>query len=217
MADDWLTLFKFATGMIDRAETLTGSKIVWSIGGGTMLHQIFSHRHSKDIGIFLSDPQVLLVLSPRTNDVAERIANVGKYEEGSNFVKFATSHGEINFIVAPQLTKPHATAQPIGPRMVMVETPAEIMAKKLLYRAAEFTARDIFDLAFMIENGEADTLLMEEKPTYLPKLLTVLKRINSRQLVLRRAFEQIDVDRYKPTFDNCLQVIRDFIGKYSAG
>ena len=215
MADDWLTLFEFAMEMIDRAETLIGGKIAWSIGGGTMLHQKFSHRHSKDIDIFLSDPQVLLALSPRTNDAAERIANTGKYEEGSNFIKIAISSGEIDFIVAPHLTKPHATSQRIGSRMAMVETPSEIMAKKLLYHAAEFTARDMFDLAFMIENGEADTLFLEEKSTYLPKLLTVLKRINSRQLVLRRAFEQIDVDQYRPTFDHCLEVIRDFISKHS--
>jgi hypothetical protein len=39
--------------------------------------------------------------------------------------------------------------------MAMVETPAEILAKKVFYRTSDFTARDIFDLAFLIEQGEA--------------------------------------------------------------
>jgi hypothetical protein len=84
---------------------------------------MFSHRHSKDIDIFLNDPQVLLYLSPRTNDIAERVADAGSYQEASNFIKFITSHGEIDFIVAPQLTKPHATSRTLGSWTAMVETP----------------------------------------------------------------------------------------------
>ena len=67
MADEWLILFDLAMDMIDRAETVMGHKIEWTVGGGTMLHHMFSHRYSKDIDIFLNDPQVLLSLSPRTN------------------------------------------------------------------------------------------------------------------------------------------------------
>src|SRR5450631_527046 len=114
MADDWLILFELAMDMIDHAETVMGHKIAWTVGGGTMLRQMFSHRHSKDIDIFLNDPQVLLYLSPRTNNIAERVADAGNYQEASNFIKFITSHGEIDFAVAPQLTKPHATSRTLG-------------------------------------------------------------------------------------------------------
>jgi hypothetical protein len=79
MADDWQVLFELAMEMLDRAEAVMGGPITWTIGGGTMLQQVFAHRHSKDIDIFLNDPQALLYLTPRTNDVAERIAETGSY------------------------------------------------------------------------------------------------------------------------------------------
>jgi hypothetical protein len=216
MADEWLILFDLAMDMIDRAETVMGHKIGWTVGGGTMLHQMFSHRHSKDIDIFLNDPQVLLYLSPRTNDIAERVADTGSYQEASNFIKFMTPHGEIDFIVAPRLTKPHAISRALGSRTAMVETPTEIMAKKLLYRAAEFTARDIFDLAFLIEH-DALGGLMAEKSIYLPQLSKVMQRVASHRSALGRAFGQIDADQYRPTFDHCVAVIAEFVRQHQAG
>jgi hypothetical protein len=80
------------------------------------------------------------------------------------------------------------------------------MAKKLLYRAAEFTARGIFDLAFLIEHDALGSLMVEES-IYLPKLLVVMQRIAGHQSALRRAFDQIDADQYRPTFDHCVAVI----------
>lgn len=58
--------------------------------------------------------------------------------------------------MAPRSTTPHAEPASVGSRAAMVETPAEILAKKVFYRAADFTARDVFDPAFLIERGEAD-------------------------------------------------------------
>jgi hypothetical protein len=215
MADDWLKLFELAMEMIDWAEARKRGKIAWTIGGGTMLHQMFAHRHSRDIDIFLGDPQVLLYLTPRTNDAAERIAETGSYQESSNFIKFVTPHGEIDFIVAPHLLKRYATARTVGTRLALVETPAEIVAKKLLYRAADFTARDIFDLAFLIERDALGDLIAE-KATYLPQLRIVVQRIAAHQAPLRRAFERIATDRYAPDFDHCVAVIQHFVRQQEA-
>jgi hypothetical protein len=111
---DWLILFETAMRIIDRAEATMGSRIGWSIGGGTMLHEMFGHRFSRDLDIFVSDPQVLLFLTPRTNDAAEQICdNRGSYVEASNFIKFVTPDGEIDFNVAPHLTKSFAVAREI--------------------------------------------------------------------------------------------------------
>jgi hypothetical protein len=214
MVNDWLVLFELAMQMIDRAEAVMGSRIAWTIGGGTMLQQMFAHRHSKDIDIFLNDPQVLLYLTPRTNEAAERIADTGSYEESSNFIKFTTPHGEIDFIVAPHLMRPHATAQTIGSRTAMVETPGEIMAKKLLYRATQFTARDIFDLALLIERHALDDLIAH-KATYRPQLHIVLQRIATHGDRLRDAFAQIAADQYTPSFDYCVDVIQQFVTQYN--
>lgn len=40
----------------------------WTFGGGTALMLLYEHRRSKDIDIFLRDPQYLTALSPRLND-----------------------------------------------------------------------------------------------------------------------------------------------------
>ena len=69
-----------------------------------MLDEMFGHRDSKDIDIFVSDPQFLLFLTPRVNARAEAIAD--KYIEASNAIKIFVSQGEIDFIVAPRLTEP---------------------------------------------------------------------------------------------------------------
>ena len=57
----------------------------WTFGGGTALMLLYEHRRSKDIDIFLRDPQYLTALSPRLNDHTEALT--GRYVEQSNFLK----------------------------------------------------------------------------------------------------------------------------------
>ncbi|MGD0107518.1 MAG: hypothetical protein ABSC06_26290 [Rhodopila sp.] len=80
----WLKLFEKAMEIIDDTERSCG-KIRWTIGGGTMLDDMFGHRDSRDIDIFVPDPQFLLFLTPRVNAKAEAIAD--KYIEASNAIK----------------------------------------------------------------------------------------------------------------------------------
>ena len=44
----------------------------WSFGGGTVLMRRFRHRVSKDVDIFVPDPQYLGYVSPRLNDTAAK-------------------------------------------------------------------------------------------------------------------------------------------------
>jgi Ethanolamine utilization protein EutJ (predicted chaperonin) len=71
-----LKLFDTAVEIIERTQVTMGSRISWTIGGGTMRHELFAHRFSRDIGVFVNDPQVLLYLTPRTIDVAEYLCEV---------------------------------------------------------------------------------------------------------------------------------------------
>jgi hypothetical protein len=89
------------------------------------------------------------------------------------------------------------------------------MAKKLLYRATDFTARDVFDLAFLIERNALDDLMVEEA-TYLPQLRIVLQRITTHRAALGRAFDRIATNQYTPTFDHCIAVIKDFVQQREA-
>jgi hypothetical protein len=207
----WLKLFEKAMEIIDEAERSCG-KIRWTAGGGTMLDDMFGHRDSKDIDIFVRDPQYLLFLTPRVNAKAEAIAD--KYIEASNTIKIFAAEGQINFIVAPCLTDPGATSRRIGQHMAMVETPAEILAKKVFYRASDFTARDIFDFTFFIGQGEAEFL---NDKTYRDELEVILHRIKRSDAQLRKYFISIARTGYQADYDHCVGLISQFVSKITSG
>jgi len=116
----------------------------WSFGGGTVLMRRHRHRFSKDIDIFVSDPQYLGYLTPRLNAKAESLTT--KYIEQSNSLKLIFTEGEVDFVASAALTLHPTLTETILGREVRVETSAEIIAKKVWHRGEQFTARDIFDL-----------------------------------------------------------------------
>ena len=60
------------------------------------------HRLSKDIDIFVPDPQYLGFVSPRLSDVAEAVT--ADYVEGPGYIKLLRPEGEIDFVASPNLT-----------------------------------------------------------------------------------------------------------------
>jgi hypothetical protein len=90
----------------------------WTFGGGTVLMLRYRHRRSKDIDIFVPDPQYLGYVSPRLSEVAEAIS--ADYVEGAGFVKLIRPEGEIDFVASPNLTahpvRDLVTAASIGSR-----------------------------------------------------------------------------------------------------
>ena len=74
MAEDrlkaWETLFGRALEIIDSVAASGTRFDDWSFGGGTALMRRFRHRLSKDVDIFVPDPQFLGYMSPRLNDTA---------------------------------------------------------------------------------------------------------------------------------------------------
>src|SRR5438128_2145859 len=84
-----------------------------------MLH--CAHRMSRAIDVFLKDAQALPLLSPRLNDRAAGLAR--DHVEASNFVKLACTDGEIDFIVAPDLTERPRETRALGGREIAVHAP----------------------------------------------------------------------------------------------
>lgn len=117
----------------------------WTFGGGTALALFLHHRESRDIDIFLSDAQLLSLLTPRLNE--EVAGGVSDYTEGSSFLKLKYPEGEVDFILAPFLTRNPWTLIELEGLKVRVETPEEIIIKKLFYRAETLRARDVVDTA----------------------------------------------------------------------
>jgi hypothetical protein len=152
-SQSWRTLLEQAIGLLESLAPAVRSPIDWALGGGTVLMLHYEHRTSRDIDVFLKDAQLLPYLSPRLNDRAAALA--ADYVEGSSFLKLACPEGEIDFIVAPDLTAEPRVRRRIGERTIALETPVEIVVKKAFYRAPDLRTRDVFDLAVVIDRDGA--------------------------------------------------------------
>lgn len=97
-------LFARMLRIVDDAGARYGRAFPWTFGGGTVLALRHAHRFSKDIDIFVRDPQYLGYLSPRLSDIAA--LDDPDYEEGAEFLKLRYREGEIDFVVARPLTTP---------------------------------------------------------------------------------------------------------------
>ena len=153
----------------------------WTLGGGTGLFLTLNHRVSYDIDIFLEDPRALKHIAgdPRT----KRISNDWQFP--GNYLKLIRQEGEIDFILATTITENCFFGYNFSGAEINVETPAEIIAKKIRYRGSNFTIRDIFDFA----------QAMDHDPQLMDKLGQALSRKDfqktlDRVTLLKRNFPE---------------------------
>jgi hypothetical protein len=192
---------------LDDLEKRAGKEVHWTFGRGTVLMLRYQHRVSKDIDIFFHDPQPLAYLTPRTGGLSELLT--GEYEESANHLKLLFDEGEIDFVASPNLTDPGFEVAVIDNRNIRIETPAEIIAKKMWHRGDAVKARDLFDFGVVIENASdelrdaAHYLIKNRKP--------FLAQLKDRQDILRTQYEQIDALKYDRSFDDCAAQVSAFL------
>ncbi|WP_291143915.1 nucleotidyl transferase AbiEii/AbiGii toxin family protein [Hydrogenophaga sp.] len=179
----------------------------WTFGGGTVLMLRHGHRLSKDIDIFVPDPQYLGFVSPRLNEAAEQVTS--DYVEGPGYVKLLRPEGEIDFVASPNLTAHPFDEWTLLGRTVKVETAAEIVAKKLWHRGDRATARDLFDLALVIEREPK--ALNTAEPYMTRHRDAFLTQIQQRRAVLGAQFDAIDALGYRPTYDEAVNCVSRFL------
>lgn len=212
MAEDrlklWQTLFQRALLLIDSARDSGATLDYWSFGGGTVLMRRHRHRCSRDIDIFVPDPQCLPYLSPRLNDQAESLTS--NYVEQANFLKLNFPEGEIDFVASAPLTENAAVTETLFEREVQVETSSEIIAKKVWHRGDRFTARDLFDLAMVTE--KEPEALWQIQPILHDRRDVILAKIASQEAALRETFAALEVLDYRRSFDECVELTRTALG-----
>jgi len=147
--DSWKSILRPAAALLDELKSRQLEIPDLTMGGGTVLMFRFDHRISKDIDFFFHDAQWLTFLTPRLNDFASGISS--DYVEQSNSIKIVMAQGDIDFIAAPTIIANRS----LDPMVFMgrefqLDATAEILAKKLLYRADVLKPRDVFDLAACI-------------------------------------------------------------------
>ena len=155
----WEVLFQRALRLVDDIQRHGGlADPFWTFGGGTVLMFRYGHRLSKDIDIFVPDPQYLGYVTPRLSDTAASLTE--EYTEMPGlFVKLQFEEGEIDFVAAPNLTDAAWERWEIQGRPVRVETAAEVIAKTMYHRGDRATARDLFDLAMVVERKQIGLVL----------------------------------------------------------
>lgn len=202
----WKELFVQAMQLMT-ALPVTEPPQVWSFGGGTVLMLRHRHRQSKDIDLFVGDPQLLGYLNPRLSDTAAAIT--GDYDEASEYIKLFLEMGEIDVVVSKPLTSnPYEQADILG-YSVLVEKSAEIIAKKMYYRGDRAKGRDLFDFALVLEREPDDLICAKEFLLHYRQ--EFLEQLKSREESLRTEFDAIDTLDYQPSFDDCVRQVGGFL------
>lgn len=201
----WEILFRHALELIEDARRHHIPVDRWAFGGGTVLMRRHHHRLSKDVDIFIDDPQFLGYLSPRLSPAAEALTT--DYAEDANYVKLRFPQGEVDFVVAAPMTAAPSREEDILGTPFLVEQSGEIIAKKIWHRGPEFTARDVFDFA-MVAEREPD-VFAELAPILRSRRESILTRVERHQESIRESFQQLAVLDYRRTFDECVAILRD--------
>jgi hypothetical protein len=200
----WEFLFGQALTVVGEIARHGRDEPFWTFGGGTALMLRYGHRFSKDIDIFVPDPQSLGFVTPRLSDVAESITT--DYVEAAGYVKLYLEEGEIDFVAAPNLTTPGFEIETIMGHEVRVETSVEIIAKKMWHRGDRITGRDIFDFALIVER-EPD-VLMPAREFMTRHAAAVFEQLEQRYDQLKQQFDAVDALNYHPTFDQACHALK---------
>lgn len=207
----WQSLLPKALTLIDEISKHGGvAEPFFTFGGGTALMLRYGHRASKDIDFFVPDPQALGYVTPRLSDVAEAMCD-SQYSEAANFVKLHLSEGEIDFVASPNLLPDTYAFETwtLFDRPVRVETAAEIVAKKMYHRGHQGTARDLFDLAMVIER---EPTALERAQDFMYRHLEVYAAaLASPPDAMKARFEAIETLNYTPTFDDAANVVSHYL------
>lgn len=204
----WEILLPHALRIIEEIKRHGSSNPFWTFGGGTVLMLRYQHRLSKDIDIFVPDPQYLGYVSPRLNDVAAEVS-LEYTEDQSSFVKLIRPEGEIDFVASSNLTRPGYEEWMIFEQLIRVETASEIVAKKLWHRGNQATARDLFDFSLVIEK-EPEQLKLAA-PFLLKHANLFIEQIQNRAFILKSQFAQIETLKYNPSYEEAVDRVTQFL------
>lgn len=200
----WETLFRNALRAMDSVGAPVFAPGNWSLGGGTVLMRRYRHRLSRDVDIFVPDPQYLGYLDPDRNETVEALTP--RHLKEANFLRLYFDHGEVDFIAAAPVTDKATTVETVLDRKVRVDTSIEIVAKKIRYRGAQFTARDVFDFALVA--GKEPKEISRIKPLLREKRDVILQRLASGDKILRTTFKALETLEYRPTYDQCVEKVK---------
>jgi hypothetical protein len=207
----WRSLFVHGLALMREMRLRTRPDALWTFGGGTVLMLRHGHRLSKDIDLFVPDPQYLGFVNPRLSDLAASVSD--NYIEAMEYIKLMRPEGEIDIVAAHNLTAQPWTLETIMGEAVCVETDVEIVAKKMWHRGNQVTARDLFDLALVLQTDPAG--LAREAQWMVRHRDDFLQQIVGRRSALQKTFNAISrlpsPSVVVQDYDECVERARAFL------
>jgi len=156
----------------------------WSFGGGTALSAFYyQHRMSYDIDIFSEDFSSISKLIQHKEEIAQNLGipllQVQSSPTGVTFILDTQENGlRLDFVYSPALTSnPYEIKDVFGYTDVKVQTPIEIIAKKLKHRE-KATIRDFVDYAIAEESSQLLTQLKSEGIVDIERYFDVIEKFN---------------------------------------
>lgn len=157
----------------------------WSFGGGTALSALFyQHRMSYDIDIFLEDFSSIQRLIAHKEEIANNL-NIPllQVESSSTAITFIVNTEEnglkLDFVYSSALTSnPYEVKNIFGYTDVKVQTPLEIIAKKIKHRE-KATIRDFVDYAIVEDQAQLLTKLKSEGVVDIERYFDIVEKFNN--------------------------------------
>ncbi len=210
-AGDWSSLFVHGLALMREMRLRTRPDALWTFGGGTVLMLRHAHRLSKDIDLFVPDPQYLGFVNPRLSDVAADLCT--DYVEAMEYIKLLRPEGEIDIVASHNLTAQPWTRETIMGEQVCVETDVEIVAKKMWHRGDRATGRDLFDLALVLQTDRAG--LEREAQWMVRHREAFLQQLDKRRVAVKATFDAIErlpnAKVLVPGYDDCAAADKEFL------
>jgi len=208
----WARLFRVACALIRQVNAEQSVIDHWTFGGGTAMMLQIDHRESRDVDIFLLDPQFLPLLDTQKHDFVFEIDPIACTGDGARFLRLAFENiGEIDFIVGGSLTSMPSRSTAIEGENVQLETIPEVIAKKIYHRGSNIKPRDIFDIAAAgLEHANS---IIDELRRYKNQVgitLSTMERLNPA--FVNSAIAELAIKpRYAPVGETALDRAREIL------
>ena len=198
-----------------------------ALGGGTALSAYYwQHRFSTDIDIFIHNgtAEDLNKIDPRKTSTAikaqlAKIKYTGDLKKHPVYTELAIDQdSKMQFFVVKDYTTVPYSEVTLWGKTVLVESVAEIIAKKVYYRCEDANARDLFDLTVAIYKDPSILMSINVPKEKLEKLLdSVDKIIQSEELldIYRLEIEMMSpAEQYTNLAINYITYLNTFLSNY---
>jgi len=188
----------------------------WSFGGGTALsYCYYNHRMSYDIDIFSEDYSAIGRLIENQEEIAQNLGislhQVESSPSGLTFILQEQGHGlKLDFLYGSSLTStPYNSKDVFGFKNIKVQTPLEILARKLKHREI-VTIRDFVDFAYSEQKDKILTKLKSENIVDIDRFLDIVEQFNSfNETVFNQELKYLNsnIFRYKEDLSDTINGI----------